>query len=40
MYLGMTLACLGVELFFASVPAAAFTLVAVIIGDRFVIPRE
>lgn len=40
MYLGMALVCLGFALYFASVPAAALTLVAVLIIDRTVIRRE
>ena len=40
MYLGMALVCLGFALYFANVPAAALTLVAVLIIDRTVIRRE
>lgn len=40
MYLGMAILSLAVALFFASLPAAILTLIAIIIIDRAVIKRE
>lgn len=40
MYLGMAILSLAVALFFASLPAAALTLIAAIVVDRAVIARE